>query len=237
MIKYILLSALLLGVDCTSVSFITPCKAGDTSCIKSSAQAAVPVFALGIPELGVKSLDPMHLDRVVSKQAGLSLTFEDSTVTGMKGCTIEAIKHDLSKGKQVMTVKCSVDMTGNYNISGQLLIFPIRGQGKYNINIRDIIIKTTTDVLTVDGDDGQKHWHVGNWKFNYLVKTNAHFNFENLFNGNRILAEPVENFLNTNWREVMTEVAEPIVRAIVTQVVEAVEALYKAVPSDQLEIV
>lgn len=40
--------------------------------------------------------------------------------------------------------------------------------------------------------------------------------------------------MNTNWSDVMKEIAPPIVNAIVSRVVEAVEALYKAVPAEEL---
>ncbi|KAH9633811.1 hypothetical protein HF086_005445 [Spodoptera exigua] len=180
-------------------------------------------MAVGIPELGIKSLDPMRFDEIKGDQAGLSLTFKDTTVTGMKGCTVDG-------------VKCSVDLNGDYKLGGQLLVLPIRGEGKYHINIRDIVIKASNALVTVDGADGKKHWHIDNWHFTHQVKTGAVFNFDNLFNGNKILAGPVEDFVNSNWRDVMREIAPPIVHAIVARVVEAVEALYKAVPAEELYI-
>lgn len=121
------------------------------------------------------------------------------------------------------------------------------------------------------GEDGKDHWHIKSWKHNYQTKTGAKFDFQNLFNGNKVLgklrtigkhtyllntylsgigtllfvlpnivisplfsAGPVVDFVNSNWPEVMKEVAPPIVHAIVEKVVEAVDALYKAVPADEL---
>lgn len=49
-------------------------------------------------------------------------------------------------------------------------------------------------------------------------------------------ADPIENFLNSNWRDVMEEVAPPIVYAIVDGVVKGVKAVYKAIPVDELAI-
>lgn len=51
------------------------------------------------------------------------------------------------------------------------------------------MIKTTNGLVTVDGDDGKKHWHIDNWHFTHQVKTGAVFNFDNLFNGNKVLGE------------------------------------------------
>ncbi|KAG6440854.1 hypothetical protein O3G_MSEX001499 [Manduca sexta] len=191
MLRYACFLSVILAVRSASAPFIKPCKDADNACTLASAQAALPHFAPGIPELGVKSLDPLYFDVIKGDQGGLQLTFRDTTVTGMKGCTIEAIKSDQSKGKQQLAVKCSVDLTGDYKLDGQLLIFPIKGEGKYHINIRDIIIKAHTDVVTVTGADGQPHWHIKAWKHTYETKTGAKFNFDNLFNGNKVLGKKV----------------------------------------------
>lgn len=46
----------------------------------------------------------------------------------------------------------------------------------------------------------------------------------------------MQDFVNSSWSEVMKEIAPPIVYAIVERVVQAVEALYVAVPADQLAL-
>ncbi|MBQ5153894.1 hypothetical protein EGM85_11620, partial [Macrococcus caseolyticus] len=212
-LTYLCFLAVILGANSASAPFITPCKAGDNACYVASAQAAVPFIAVGIPELGIKSLDPMEFDVIKVDQGGLSLTFKDTAVTGMKGCNVDGVKHDLSKGKQSVTIRCTVELNGDYKLDGQLLVLPIKGEGKYKINIRDIVIKASTALSTVDGDDGKKHWNIDNWHFTHQTKTGATFKFENLFNGNKVLAGPVEDFVNTNWREVMHEIAPPIVHA------------------------
>ncbi|XP_075975632.1 protein takeout-like [Anticarsia gemmatalis] len=236
MLRTLSFIAFVVASQAAEAPFIKPCKSGDNPCIVASAQAAVPFIAPGIPELGIKSLDPMEFDVIKGDQGGLSLTFRDTTVTGMKGCTVEAVKHDLNKGKQSVTIRCSVDLKGQYALGGQLLVLPISGEGKYHITIQDIIIKASAKVVTVDGEDGEKHWHVDTWQYSSTVRTNAKFEFDNLFNGNKILSDPLHSFVNANWKDVMNEIAPPIVKAIVTRVIDAVKALYKAVPAKYLEI-
>ncbi|XP_028040396.1 protein takeout-like [Bombyx mandarina] len=234
MLTFLCLFALVLGVKSASAPFITPCKVGDSACFVASAQAAVPIVAAGIPDLGIKPLDPLHISVINGNQGGLELTFKDTIVRGLSGCHVEGVKNDPAKKKQAVTIKCSVTLTGDYKLSGKLLVLPIEGEGKYNIKIRDIVIKTANDLVTVTGADGKPHWHIESWKHTYEVKTGAHFQFENLFNGNKVLATPVEEFVNSNWKDVMQEVAPPIVRSIVSEVVAAVDALYKAVPAEDL---
>ncbi|XP_026748696.1 circadian clock-controlled protein daywake-like [Galleria mellonella] len=236
MLPFIWFLAVVYSVNCASAPFIKPCKSSDTDCLIASAQAAVPIVAAGIPELGVRSLDPMKIPVVKSNTAGLEVTFSDNVVTGLKGCKIESLKNDLTKNKQVVIMRCSTEWRGNYKMDGQMIVLPVKGEGKCVMTVQDIVIKTTIDLTTVQGDDGKPHWHINKWKHAYDVKTNAKFQFDNLFNGNKILGDPVLNFMNSNWQVVMKEMAGPSIYATSEAVVEAVEAIYKAVPAEELFI-
>ncbi|KPJ16052.1 Circadian clock-controlled protein [Papilio machaon] len=318
MLRYFCFLALFLNVKSASAPFIKPCKDGDNACILASSQAVIPVLAPGVPELGVQPLDPLKVPRITSNQGSLKLTFTDTVLTGLKGCKIESIKHDRIKGKQTLLLRCDMVLDGDYVLDGQLLILPVQGKGRYKIDIRDIVIKTVTDLTTeqgpdgkehwkivkwrdsfqvktgvkhdrikgkqtlllrcdmvLDGDyvldgqllilpvqgkgrykidirdiviktvtdlttepgpDGKEHWKIVKWRDSFQVKTGVKFHFDNLFNGNKVLADPVIEFANTNWNDVMQEIAPPIVHTIIASVFKEIEALYKAVPADELYI-
>lgn len=51
----------------------------------------------------------------------------------------------------------------------------------------DMVIKTTIDLATVTAKDGKPHWHITKWNRSFKVLTGTTFEFENLFNGNKIL--------------------------------------------------
>ncbi|CAK1555059.1 unnamed protein product [Leptosia nina] len=224
------------SVRSASAPFITPCKNGDSACLLSSAKAAMPYFISGVPELGIRPMDPMRIDLIKSEQGGLNLVFKDTVMTGLKSCVFQNIKMDAVKMKQSITVKCNLVLKGDYKLSGQLLILPVQGDGKYTIDIRDIVIKVSGELSNVTGPDGKTHWHIAKWKDSYNVLTGTTFAFQNLFNGNKILAAPVVEFANSNWKDVMQEIAPPIVKAIIAQIIDGVEALYKAVPAEELAL-
>ncbi|XP_072932959.1 circadian clock-controlled protein daywake-like [Epargyreus clarus] len=236
MLRILYFLAFVFSAKSASAPFIKPCKKGDSACVMKSAKAALPTFVAGIPDLGVKTLDPLQLALISSDERGLKVKLIDSVLTGLKDCTLENVKNDMDKMKQTVEVNCNMVLKGNYTLSGQLLILPVQGEGKYKIDIKDIVIKVVGDIATNTGEDGKQHWHISKWKHNYNVKKNVRFTFENLFNGNKALAEPVIEFANNNWKDVMQEIAPPIVRAIVSEVVDALEALYKAVPAEELYV-
>lgn len=73
----------------STAPFISKCKSDDSKCIKRSAQAAIAVFANGIPELGVEKLDPFYMKHLDASSKGLKLVLNDITGAGLKDCVIK----------------------------------------------------------------------------------------------------------------------------------------------------
>ncbi|OWR46126.1 juvenile hormone binding protein an-0128 precursor [Danaus plexippus plexippus] len=142
--------------------------------------------------------------------------------------------HDHIKKKQYTKITCDVTLSGNYEVQGKVLILPVEGNGKYNIDIRGISVKCNFN-LTEFEESGVSHWKISDdWSdsYKFKVRDGATFHFENLFNGNKILADPVLELINSNWKDIMEEIAPPIIKAVIVREVEAVNMLYSAVPAD-----
>ncbi|CAK1555060.1 unnamed protein product [Leptosia nina] len=222
-----------------SVPFITPCYAKDRACLRSSAQRALPAIAAGLPGLGVRSLDPMLVERVLASQAGLSMDFTNTTVRGLRHCRVLDVQmRDVGRrrGREMsVELQCSVVLEGDYHLDGRLLLFPIQGKGPYKIIIRDIVVKVTLDT----GErvaDGHHYWTVLGWKHSAHVLTNVHYRFDNLFNGDKGLAQTVTRFANSNWRNIFNELSPPIVKAIVAKIVRETSKLFDRVPIRELSL-
>ncbi|CAB3246674.1 unnamed protein product [Arctia plantaginis] len=211
--------------------FITPCQESDLECLKNSAQNAIPILAAGIPDFKIASMDPMHMEQVKTSQAGLEMDFRNTSVTGLKNCKVLNLKR--ASSRTYLDLKCSVNMVGDYTLGGKLLIMPIEGNGKYTIKIRDIIVKIMFQVGEKTEKD-QQYWIVKNWKHSSEVLKGVHFQFNNLFSGNRQLSDAVHQFANENWRDIFQEVAPPIVKAIVAQILEETIKLFDSVPISEL---
>ncbi|XP_041979779.1 circadian clock-controlled protein daywake-like [Aricia agestis] len=226
------------GALATAVPFIKPCPIDDSPCILKAANAALPKFAQGRPEMGIEPLEPMYIKRMVNDNAGLKLTFTDNYIKGMSTCTISNLKSEiLSKKSHTLTFKCpSIVIDGDYRIDGQLLLLTIQGHGKFKIDLRDVILKVTTQLGKVTGADGKQHFNIESWKNSFKVQTSAHFDFENLFNGNEVIAKSILEFMNTNWKDVLAEAGEPIHKAITGKAVEVAQKLYNYSSDDELYV-
>lgn len=213
-------------------SYIKACSASDpnlSQCVTKAVQAAGPIFAGGIPELGVASLDPVHLGTVHVNNPALKLTFTDTVVTGLKGLRVNSFKLNPEKGKAVFDFVANVTLKANYLMDGQVLILPLRGEGLAKIKITNLNIIVKYDYITRDG-----HWELPTYKDTYKMDR-AQFKFTNLFGGkNKELAETTHRFTNENWSIIMQEIAPPAIEQIIKSCVDEVRKFFHSVPADQL---
>nr|XP_032516842.1 protein takeout-like [Danaus plexippus plexippus] len=148
------------------------------------------------------------------------------------------VRFDPFTQKQLLKITCDVTLSGNYEVQGQVLILPVEGKGKYKIDIRGITVKTPFNLSHIE-KSGTSHWKINNnWSeiFKFKVHNGTTFHFENLFNGNKVLAEPVLEMMNTNWKVIVEEISPPIIKTIIGYEVEAVNSLFGAVPAEEFFI-
>ncbi|CAG9787679.1 unnamed protein product [Diatraea saccharalis] len=86
------------------------------------------------------------------------------------------------------------------------------------------------------GRDGKKHWHVKKSRFTYKLKDKSRLKFENLFNGNEVLARAANDIIENNSNDVVKELGTPIIKAVVDKIVENINKFYKAVPAEEVAL-
>ncbi|XP_022121608.2 circadian clock-controlled protein daywake isoform X2 [Pieris rapae] len=215
----------------TLPSFLRACSASDpnlSQCVEKVIAVGGGKFAKGIPELGIASLDPVHLGRVVVDNPALKLTFDDTVVTGLGDFVVNSFKIDTEKGKATLDFTANVTLKAHYDMDGQVLILPIRGNGDAKIKITNLNIVIKYDYKTVDG-----YWTVTGYKDSYNMDR-AHFKFTNLFNGNKELASTINRVINDNWEPVIRDIAPVAFQTIISACVNEAKKLFAAVPADRL---
>ncbi|XP_022828230.1 protein takeout-like [Spodoptera litura] len=212
-------------------SFIRPCSRSDPNlneCVEKVISVAGAKFTEGIPELGIAPLDPVELGTVVVDNPALKLTFTDTVVTGLKGFRINTYKINPDKGKATLDFTANVTLKAHYDMNGQVLILPIRGNGQSKIKITNLNIVVKYDFEEKDG-----HWIVPSYKDHYKMDR-AQFKFTNLFGGNKELAQTTERFTNENWEIIMSEIAPPALKQIIKKCVDQVKKFFAAIPAREL---
>lgn len=142
-------------------------------------------------------------------------------------------------------------ITGNYILKGKILSLPIGGEGKANVTFGKLLVMETCEnnkiialylgpgEYTYDFDwksiqkNGVEYIEIVNPVVKFDLET-AHFQFDNLFNGDKTLGDQMNKFINENWSEVMKEVGGGIAKTLSTILTSLVKGYIEAVPFNEV---
>ncbi|KAL0880298.1 hypothetical protein ABMA27_002750 [Loxostege sticticalis] len=237
MYRYLVPVCLLaIGICADPVPFITKCKPDDEKCVKETTKATVPIFVDGLPDLGVETLDPVFFKNIDSSSPTLKLLLDNVTVKGLKNCLVKKALRDPKNSKMMIRVQCDAILDGHYVMSGRLLVLPIEGNGKIHVNLKKAVIDVNLDVADKQGKDEKQHWTIKSWSHSYELKDRSIVRFENLFSGNKVLAQAAEGVIASSGNEIIREVGSPVIKAVVARVVENIQHFFHAVPIEDLSL-
>ncbi|XP_047531430.1 uncharacterized protein LOC125067095 [Vanessa atalanta] len=219
----------------TGVFVVKPCKADDKACLKSSAQETIPHFTLGNEELGIPSTDPLFVPEIKSKQPSLSIELRDNVIRGASKTKIMYLERDVEKQTVKLTLGVPLHITGKYDLLGKILFFETVGNGDYELKTNNIVVNIDAKYKVIE-KNGKNYWKVTGFKYTYDLVEKVHIKFDNLFGGDESKAKPINDVLNESWREIIEEMGNPIIEAIVTAYCDIIKKWLLTMPTDKLEI-
>ncbi|XP_023943093.2 circadian clock-controlled protein daywake [Bicyclus anynana] len=232
---------LLLALYCAdgvlSSSLIPPCKIEDEACIEKSVMAASSKLIQGIPELGIETSDPMFIEKIEGKISILKYTFFNTTVVGFKNCKISDIKvsKDLTNLHYVMNCP-QLKLKGLYDINGRLIILPVEGKGDYELITGKYKVVVDSELKVTPGTDGKSRLAIKNFKLKCTPLSAIHFDFRNLFNGQKDLSDAVHKFANESWEDVANLVQDPVFYPEIGKIIKNVNKYLKSVPLEEYKL-
>lgn len=192
------------------------CKKSDPKyleCIAEASRDAVISMANGLKSFKILPLEPLAVDSVKIGESEGSVTLAQE---------YKNIKlHGLTKGLQIHNYKIDwdrlvfrsdaynpqVDFVGDYKVNGKVLLLPVRGSGKSNITMYDL---KTENIIYFEKyqKNGEDYLKVKN----YVVKFSPDrvtLRFDNLFDGDSVLGEQMNRFINENSQLLFKELQAP----------------------------
>ncbi|XP_075973029.1 circadian clock-controlled protein daywake-like [Anticarsia gemmatalis] len=219
--------------------YISPCELSTdkfVDCVKKQIVNSLPKFTKGVPEMGVPSIDPVHLDNIEIDGNGLKLSFSEAAMHGLSKCRLTDLKVDIGKSEETFSLafKGNLSLVAKYVVDGRILILPIQGKGDALVDAQGVEVKIDSKLVHVKDTSGE-HFKLATPKYKYTIEKTT-FDLKNLFNGNKQLAETTLQFANENWQQLMDELAPPAIKQIVRTVVKAINKFFSKVPIKQIVI-
>ncbi|CAH0586863.1 unnamed protein product [Chrysodeixis includens] len=209
------------------------CKSGDDVCTAAAAQAALPLVLAANEEIGAEDLDPLFQPEIEGNLSILKFKLFNTTLTGLKSCTVDSAKYNEEALTVQIVLLCpKFTMHGWYDIDGRLIVLPVKGTGDYSLESLDYKLKVDMELKTIE-KDGKSYRNVKNFKVEAEAQTGVTYDFRNLFNGQKDLADTVLKFANENWKEVAHEVQEPVFSAVLKRIIKNANKYLKTLPIDE----
>ncbi|RZF35693.1 hypothetical protein LSTR_LSTR010014 [Laodelphax striatellus] len=219
-----------------------PCKRNDLdlgACLQRTVEKLRPHLKTGIPDLQLPPYDPLFLPSVTlselspRKAVRFMATFTDLYAYGAHKSLLKEISVDLKKPSlRARFVFPKLRLVANYVIDGQVLIVPIKGDGKANCNFTNV---DADILLTGKYVQKMKKQHFSVMESNVTLSIGgAQLYFGNLFNGNKELGDATNVFINKNWQEIIDEIKPVIEDSVASLVKSFISPIFENFSIDQL---
>uniref|UniRef100_A0A182J094 Uncharacterized protein n=1 Tax=Anopheles atroparvus TaxID=41427 RepID=A0A182J094_ANOAO len=212
----------------------TRCNPGDEPCIMQAVTNTFRNFKDGLPALGLASLDPLRIDAMDIVQGDgpvtVVLNFKNVDIYGFKDVIVKKAK-GFTDAPNVMEMNLVLPVTslvGKYKINGKVLILPIQGEGASNMTMVNCDFSMKWNGRLEKHSNGKEYYKMNKIKAT-LDTTRFYMQLTNLFNGDKVLGDNMNQFLNDNWEDILKELKPAIIgsftnifRAIISNVFENV---------------
>ncbi|XP_072932989.1 circadian clock-controlled protein daywake-like [Epargyreus clarus] len=179
-----------------------PCRRADRACLSRAIGNAFPIVVGGVPSRGVNSGDPIYQEVIEGEIPLLKYKFTNTSTSGFKNCVLKSSNLNLDALKFAYELDCpSISMSGNYEISGELLVMPVEGKGTYEVVTSKYWAGVDAN-LQIYERDGQTYMKMTTFTLKVQALGPIKFDFRNLFKGNQRLSDAVHKFAHENWRNV-----------------------------------
>ncbi|KAF7286224.1 hypothetical protein GWI33_006912 [Rhynchophorus ferrugineus] len=198
-------------------SYLKVCKRGPdfTKCAIANGNAALPEILKGNKKFNIPNMLPLTFP-VINAQAGSSLKikFIDLKVIGLETVKLVDISVDFDKHSIYLIVHADkITLDGSYEVDGKIMVLAVQGKGTCKIDIENGTFRYSF-TYRIEEIDGVEYGRMDpNDKLEFNIEK-AHFNFDNLFNGNKEMGDNVNKFLNENSQDIIRELTDTIDKTI-----------------------
>lgn len=127
-----------------------------------------------------------------------------------------------------------LDFVGKYEMSGKIIYLPITGEGRANISMHELssVHELKGDYFTKP-EDGETYINVTDYRIKFKPKR-VTFQFENLFQGDKVLGQTMNQFMNENWKAVFNGLAPDYEKFFGAKFKDFANNVFKNVPMKKI---
>ncbi|KAK7583750.1 hypothetical protein V9T40_004713 [Parthenolecanium corni] len=217
------------------------CKANDPNlneCVVRTGAPVIKRIAQGDPKYRIPRLEPLTIDQMRiaqgTRQVGMTMECVQCQLYGLADVNFTAARVDLKRRHVEWDFHLDkLQFLGKYKVSGQVLILPITGDGDANITLFNVDFSFYYDYDLERRENGKHYFKITNSTLLHNIG-GMYIYLKNLFNGDKLLGENMNHFLNENWRDIVQEVAPAVADALAQVFRNTIGAMADLVPFEYL---
>ncbi|EDV91311.1 protein takeout [Drosophila grimshawi] len=196
-----------------------PCNYEDKQCI---VELFNKLFIDKVVQIDPLKVAKMHLKQGVENPVRFDLIFKDNALIGLSKIRFTEVKgfaKDFAQKHELSINVKNLQMLGPYIAKGTLILLPVSGTGESNVTLDN-----TQMQITFTGNpfekNGETYMDISNLELT-VKPGRIYYHFTNLFNGDKLLGDNVNAFLNDNWELIFRQVEESF-RSALKKIIEAI---------------
>ncbi|CAH1382301.1 unnamed protein product, partial [Tenebrio molitor] len=179
-------------------------------CVFEATIDGLPQLTKPFPEVNIPTVDPLEVPEINIEGSGrvaVNQHFSNVKIFGLS--TVKVDKFEFDFDKKTLVVESTfpeLRMPGNYKVDGTILLFPVKGEGTGQTTMINLHVKSVLDYEEVK-KKGKTYIKFVKSEMK-MIPGKIHFNFDNLFNGDKTLGDNINQVLNDNWAVVYEDIED-----------------------------
>ncbi|KAL7294599.1 protein takeout-like [Trichogramma pretiosum] len=191
--------------------YVIPCSRADNkldACIQRAFNHIRPYLVKGIPELSLPPIDPLVIPelKIENGQGAVRVRalFSNITSFGAGNYSINKVRSDLRTLRFDLHLGIpKIELNGQYDINGNVLLFPIQSQGDFWAMFGDVHAIARVQGVE-EKRNGVRYMKIGRLLIDFNL-AKARFRINDKVNGNNVIGQAMNQFLNQNAKEIIEE--------------------------------
>ncbi|XP_070156915.1 protein takeout [Polyergus mexicanus] len=197
--------------DFATPEYILPCSRKDPkidACFLRTLNHIQPYLVKGIPELELPSIEPLVIPelKIENGQGPVRIRafFTNITAIGPGNYSINKVRVNISSYRIDLHLSLpKIEVQGNYDINGNVLLFPIQSHGNFWALFGDVeAIARIQGVEEVR--NGIRYLNIVRLLIDFSLGR-VRFRIMDHLNGNNVIGQAMNQFLNQNAKEIIEE--------------------------------
>ncbi|KAF7285564.1 hypothetical protein GWI33_010474, partial [Rhynchophorus ferrugineus] len=219
-------------------SYLKMCHTGPdlVKCAIANGNAALPELLKGNEELKIPNMLPLSFPEILTDTGNLRMKFNNLEVHGLDTVTLTDFRVDFDKRTIYVTIHADkLEIRSQYDVDGKVLILPIKGNGKCVVELENGDLEYTFKYRLEDKNGVEYSMVEPDDVMEFKIEK-AHYNFENLFNGNKQLGDNVNKFMNEHPQEFLSEFSGTIKATLTSIARDITRGVFQNIPFKDLFI-